>query len=104
MTKLADYVRDTYSAQERREIITNGCGSGCAGELIYYTDTVAFHDEYENDIWDKLYKESETQGMNILEMISCFNGAKDVGSMTQLKNLLTWYAVEDECALQTEDF
>jgi hypothetical protein len=30
----------------------------------------------------------------ILKHISQFNGAKDVGSMTQLKNLLAWWACE----------
>ncbi len=73
-----------------------GCGSGAVGRLIYYRDTVAFHDEHEEAIWDLVNEEMESYGEtdNIVGFIACLNGAENVGSMDQFKNLLTWFAVE----------
>ena len=34
---------------------------------------------------------------SIPHLISTFNGAKDVGSPLQLKNLLAWWAAEEVC-------
>ncbi len=34
---------------------------------------------------------------SIPDLIASFNGAKDVGSPAQLKNLLAWWAAEEVC-------
>ena len=36
-----------------KDISKHGCSGGFAG-LIYYRDTVKFHDEHEEEIWDLL--------------------------------------------------
>jgi len=90
------------------DLLRYGCVSGMVSELIYYTDTVAFHDEHEVEIWDMLWDTSRELGDdNILELIASFNGSKDVGSMDQFKNLLAWWAFEEtarqiayECELE----
>lgn len=79
-----------------QDIVQHGCQSGIVSELIYYSDTIAFYDEHEEEIWEGLYQQANTYtDGNILELIAGFKISKDVGDMGQLKNLLTWNAVED---------
>jgi hypothetical protein len=99
MTTFADELRQTFGDDEdgratMRDLATYGASGGFPG-LTYYTDTVTLHDRHEDEIWDALNDDVENGGYgNILELLATFNGAKDVGSMTQLKNLLTWYMAE----------
>lgn len=80
------------------DVVQHGCVSGCVGSLIYYSDTVKFYDQFEDEIWDMLHEDTENFGNdNILQTIGQFNGAKNVGSLNQFKNLLAWYAVEETC-------
>jgi len=77
------------------EITKYGCVNGCVSSLIYYEDTVKFHDKFEEEIWEMLYNEYQDFGFkSIPEYIASFNGSKDIGSLEQFKNLLAWYAVE----------
>jgi hypothetical protein len=85
---LKDYIDDIYE---------HGCVNGFPG-ITYYDETVAFHDQFEDIIWDMLWEDKMELGeKHILALISHFGGAKDVGSMEQFKNLLCWYAVERVC-------
>ena len=77
-----------------KEVAEHGCSGGLIPSLIYYVDTVKFYEEHEKEIWDQLYQEAQDHGVSIMKFLSQFNGAKDVGSMTQLKNLLAWWACE----------
>jgi len=72
-----------------------GCVSGIIGALCYYSDTNKFHDDFESDIWDLLSENAEEQGMTIPEFIASLNGADNVGSIEQHKNLLAWFAFEE---------
>ena len=38
-----------------KDISKHGCSGGFGG-LIYYNETVRFHDEHEKEIWDMLYE------------------------------------------------
>ena len=76
------------------DIVKHGCSGGIIPSLIYYRDTEKFHDEHEDWIWNQLYQHANDQGVSIVNYISQLNGQKDVGSMTQLKNLLAWWAAE----------
>jgi hypothetical protein len=78
------------------EVVKHGCVNGCVSSLIYYEDTNKFYDKFEEEIWEMLYDEQVDFGFSsIPEYIASFNGSKDVGSLTQFKNLLAWYAVEN---------
>lgn len=83
-----------FSADERKDIVEHGANCGYH-HLTYYTDTVKLHDKFENEIWDKLYDDAENQGMSTMELIASFNGGKDIGNLSQLKNLLVWYIAEE---------
>lgn len=75
------------------DIAKYGCRGGVNG-LIYYTETVAKYDKYNEEIFDKLHEFAEDQGISIPELIATFNGHKNVGSSDQLKNLLVWFYIE----------
>jgi hypothetical protein len=72
-----------------------GCQSGLIGSLTYYSDTVKFHDDFENEIWQLVYDNAQDQGINVMEFITSLNGSDNVGGMDQLKNLLAWFAFEE---------
>lgn len=78
------------------DILKRGLSSGIVGSLIYYNDTVSWYDRFEDEIWDLLDEQYQEMGSkSILEFIGSLNGAKDVGSNDQFKNLLAWYAFEE---------
>ena len=73
------------------DISKHGCSGGFSG-LIYYTETVRFHDEHEQEIWDLLYQYAQDEGLKLIDKLA--QVSKDAGSLTQLKNQLVWWAVE----------
>ncbi len=97
MSTIKEYVLEHFNADERKDICAHGMVSGF-GNLVYYADTCAFHDKYEDEIWNMLNDDlCCLEHGSVLEMIGDFKGGKDVGSLMQLKNLLCWYAVERVC-------
>ena len=101
MKTIKQWVLETYSNDhdnnEIKDIAEHGCASGCAIGLIYYYETVKFHDEFEQQIWDMLYEDAQDQCITTIELIAQFNGQNNVCSMDSFKNLLAWYAVERVC-------
>lgn len=98
MKTIKEYILESFEEEEIINVAHHGCASVCVGGLIYYNETSAFHDKFEEEIWDLVYSQSEEMGYdNCLSFIASFNGSKDVGSLFQLKNLLCWYAVEYTC-------
>ena len=95
--KIKEWVIENYERESIEDIVKHGCISGCASGLVTYDETIKFHDEHEEEIWGMLYEDAEGQGLTIMGLIGQFNGQKDVGSMSQFKNLLAWYAVERVC-------
>ena len=100
MTKetIKDWVLDEVKngSINLEEVVKHGCVNGCVSSLIYYEDTVKFHDKFEEEIWEMLYDAQMDMGFDsIPEYIASFNGSKNVGSLMQFKNLLAWYAVEN---------
>ena len=78
------------------DLASHGCQSGMVSGLIYYSETSKFHDEFEDEIWNLVDEMKDSMGSkNVLEFIGGLNGAEDVGSMDQLKNLLAWFAFEE---------
>lgn len=90
------WLRSTQTKDTIREITLHGCISGVVSELIYYKDTVKFYDTYEDEIWSRLDSMATNLGSSsILSFISTHLDVKSIGSMTQFKNALAWWAVED---------
>lgn len=99
MSTIKDFILENFSPEEIKDITEHGLVSGIGSALIYYKDTVAFHDKHESEIWDLLYDQANEQSLSILEFIAELNGHKDVGGIEQFKNLLAWFAAEHVCNL-----
>ena len=97
-----DSIREWLLATQEKEtiedVVQHGCSGGTISELIYYADTAAFYDKYQDEIWRRLYDMAQDMGHeSILHLIATFQGADSVGSPVQLKNLLAWWAAEEVC-------
>ncbi len=97
MKTIKEYILENYEIDNIKDIADHGCATGCAGTLIYYNHTTAFHDIHEQEIWDLVFESAENEGITSLEFIASLQGQQHVGSMEQLKNLLVWFAVEQRC-------
>ena len=78
------------------DVATHGCSGGTISALIYYTDTVKFHDKHEDEIWDELNTQAENQGVTIPFLISDFSYSyiKMISDIKTFKNCLSWWACE----------
>lgn len=84
-----------YQQEYIKDVLKHGCQSGVVSSLIYYNDTADFYNKYSDDIYNLLYADMQELGYKTIpEMIASLNGAKDVGSDEQYKNLLAWYGYE----------
>lgn len=90
--------------ESAENICTCGASSGFAG-FCYYTETCKFFDTNEDEINDLLIDTAEQIGYNnILQLLASFNGAKDVGSIDQLKNLCAWFAMEEAARFLCDNY
>ena len=95
---ILEWLLDTQEKSTIKETAEHGCAGGTIPELIYYADTEAFYEKYKEEIWRRLSDMADDMGEpSILHLIVTFNGSKEVGSETQLHNLLAWWACEDVC-------
>ena len=49
-TTAFDSIKESYDLDTLREIVDHGCQSGVATNHIYYSQTVSFYDDNENEI------------------------------------------------------
>ena len=97
-SSILDWLLDTQDRSTIRDTAEHGCSGGTISELIYYEDTCAFYDKYQDEIWRRLNDMAQDMDCeSILHLIATFKGVKDVGSPLQLKNLLAWWAAEEVC-------
>ena len=50
MTDAITEIKETYSYEDAKEIVNNGCESGVCFKHIYYADTVGFFNKYPDEI------------------------------------------------------
>ena len=95
---ILDWLLETQERSTIKDAAEQGCSGGTISELIYYADTSAFYEKYQDEIWRRLGDQADDLSADsILPLISTFTGVKDVGSPLQLKNLLAWWAAEEVC-------
>jgi len=99
---IKDWIKRNLDKDQIKDVVEYGCVNGTVNELIYYSDTSAFHDAHEDEIWTMVCESAEGHGQTVLEFLATLNGGL-VGSMFQLKNLLAWFAVEETCYHMVED-
>jgi hypothetical protein len=80
---------ETYELDELQVMLEQGCASGCAGGLIYYSDTLAFYDQFCDELHDVLASDIESFG----ETPKYITNALAQGC-TAFKNALVWYVAE----------
>ena len=97
-SSILDWLLDTQDRSTIRDTAEHGCSGGTISELIYYEDTCAFYDKYQDEIWRRLNDMAQDMDCeSILHLIATFNGGSSVGAPVQLKNLLAWWAAEEVC-------
>ena len=87
MESAFDSVRDSYDLDTLREIREHGCISGVANQHIYYTETVSFFDNYEDEIIEYI---ADTLGDEFNEELWIKNPCNIQG----YKNASVWVFVE----------
>lgn len=88
-----DWMKSHFDENQLSDICTYGCQGGFPC-LTYYDDTCHLYNHFKEEIWEMLLDDADSLGQNVFEMIGHFGGAKDVGSVKQFENLMTWYAAE----------
>ena len=79
-------ILDTYDIEDLTNIAEHGCQSGCASSHIYYTETSAFYDKYEEEVNDYL--------RDIFGDDFMFEMVTECHDLTDVKNKLTWSFIE----------
>ena len=82
-----DSIKSTYDIDTLREIVQHGCQSGVATSHIYYTETVAFFDNNEEEIVSYIDDNLGTE-----TLIQLFSNSD--AHLTSYKNDVCWLFVE----------
>ena len=94
-----DTIKNEYDIDTLREIRDHGCSSGVANNHIYYTQTVKFFDEHEDEMFDYI---NDIYG----EEITAEVWNNNPNNITGYKNDLVWTYIElvaDTLVEQYED-
>ena len=89
MTTFRHWVREQYDNEELEAIRDHGCVSGCAGGLIYYSETTAIYEQYGEELHTIIDDWVRDCGCGYPETI--FENFADI---TQFKNAVVWVAAE----------
>jgi hypothetical protein len=85
-----NHMKENYSVEELNDICTHGCVSGCAGTMIYYSDTSDLYDQYADELHEVLAFEVENFG----ECPKFITDALASGSVAVFKNAVVWFVAE----------
>ena len=87
MDGMIDALLKVYDVEDCKYILEGGCVSGCAHKHIYYSQTNAFYDMYEEEVIECV---KETMGDNYP---ACLFVENDY-SIVCYKNAMVWVAIE----------
>ena len=82
-----DSIKESYDLDTLREIVEHGCSSGVATNHIYYSQTVSFYDDNENEIIGYL---DDNFGVEFLVELFSNNDA----NLDCYKNDVVWCFIE----------
>ena len=80
-------ITNTYDYETCKEIVNHGCVSGVCNQHIYYADTIAFFDKYEDEVLT--YIEDVLERDTLVELFEQADANLD-----QYKNSCTWTFIE----------
>lgn len=90
--RLRDVLEARFTDEsEVRDVASYGCISGVFG-FIYYCETIAFFDQHQTDIENWLFNDHE---------LTLQGFCRDAEDVDQLKNAMTWLAVDLYCQERT---
>ncbi|MDD4839942.1 MAG: hypothetical protein PHE93_04655 [Clostridia bacterium] len=100
--RVCNYVIDRWSDyDDKKDIFTDvlhyGCQSGTVGFLIYYSDTVAFYERYNNEIIELLSESMARMGLYDFSDIFGDKWDKEDPLIRDNynRNLLAWFGFEE---------
>ena len=94
-TNIKKWILETQTKDDIKHISQYGCVNGTCSELIYYSDTLAFYDKHDEEIWEIVSERAFSCGQSPLEFINQAQG--NIDNDTQFKNLLVWISIEMVC-------
>ena len=87
MDGMINALLEVYDVEDCKYILEGGCVSGCAHSHIYYSQTNAFYDMYEEEVIECV---KETMGDNYPACLFVENDYSIVG----YKNAMVWVVIE----------
>lgn len=97
---ISSYNGDTFDEKLKArlyEIMDHGCESGTVTSLIYYTDTVKFFNNFNDEIYDMI--DGTFGAQSVLEMLQQKCNLTDIIMGTDIvKNYLAWMTYETVCS------
>ena len=87
MNNFYQWMKETYTEEELRDICQYGCVNGVSG-LIYYSETVAIYDKHRDELHQKLGEWIDEIGETptfIIEHLDCFH---------TFANAMVWFVAE----------
>lgn len=86
---------DSGCAGALRDLFQGGCASGIVGDLIYYTDTMAFYRRHRDELGKMLADSCEQNGMQPSEIIRGWDKSDPLAQEVQNQNVLAWFGFEE---------
>ena len=97
MTDAITEIRNTYSYEDAKEIVNNGCESGVCFKHIYYADTIGFFNKYPDEITEYIINNVGIEC--ITDSFTRHNGNWDYHF-----NDLTWAFIELVCSQLVDEY
>ena len=88
MQEFYQWMKDTYEPEELQAIAEQGCISGVAGGMIYYSETTALYDKHAEELHAVLGDWVSEIGENP-EFIT-----EHLGHLASFKNAMVWFVAE----------
>jgi mevalonate pyrophosphate decarboxylase len=88
MNSFYEWMQNQYDQEELDEIARHGCASGCAGGLIYYSETSAIYQEYAEELHEKVGELIAMTG-EIPSFIT-----DNISSASHFRNAMVWLVAE----------
>lgn len=100
-----DYKNDYSLNDVIKDVVINGCRSGCIYELMFYETTIELFNKHREEIADLIANICYEKGKNILTESEGFIQEDPLCSDDHNKNFVVWFAFEEvtrEIRLETE--
>ena len=81
----------TYEHNELADICNHGCASGCAGGMIYYSETTELFDKYRDELFEIMadYQDSIGEPDTMPSYVQ-----KNSGTFGLFANAVVWFCAE----------